>query len=43
MSINQKNHSTNMPLILAVKVYISLKIERVLILIHEFNNNFIKC
>lgn len=43
MSSNQKIHSTNMPLILAFKVYVSLEIERVLILIHVFNNNFIKC
>ena len=43
MSVNQKTHSINMPLILAFKVYVSLKIERILILIHEFNNNFIKC
>lgn len=32
----------NMATILAFNVYASLKIEGVLILIHEFNNNFIK-
>ena len=31
-----------MAMILAFNVYASLKIEGVLILIHEFNNNFIK-